>query len=93
VRAQELLVRRVSDGCAQRLPFDRLCVAAGARPRQLPRVADGAAGSVVTLRDTDSVASLAQRLRGAGRIMVVGNGGIALELMCGARWRTARRRG
>ena len=37
---------------------------------------------VLTLRDTDSVATLAQRLRGARRIMVVGNGGIAMELMC-----------
>jgi hypothetical protein len=36
---------------------------------------------VLTLRDTDSVAQLSARLRGARRVMVVGNGGIALELV------------
>ena len=41
-----------------------------------------AAGCVVTVKDTDSVAALATRLRTARRIMVVGNGGIAMELMC-----------
>jgi DNA-binding MurR/RpiR family transcriptional regulator len=36
---------------------------------------------VLTFRDTDSVQRLAQRLQAARRVVVVGNGGIALELM------------
>jgi len=36
---------------------------------------------VLTIRDTDSVARLAQRLPSSRRVAVVGNGGIALELM------------
>lgn len=37
--------------------------------------------AVVTLRDTESVEALAARLAGARRAVVVGNGGIALELV------------
>ncbi len=36
---------------------------------------------VLTVRDTDSVAELAARLAGAARVVVAGNGGIALELV------------
>lgn len=36
---------------------------------------------VLVLRDRDTVDSLAQRLRHARRIAVVGNGGIAMELV------------
>ena len=36
---------------------------------------------VLTIRDTDSVARLAARLERSRRVVVVGNGGIALELM------------
>ena len=35
---------------------------------------------VLTLRDRDSLADLAVRLPGARRVVLVGNGGIALEL-------------
>lgn len=36
---------------------------------------------VLTIRDTDSVQRLARQLQRARRVAVVGNGGIALELM------------
>lgn len=95
---QELLL-----GDGRRLPYDKLCICAGARPKQLPptafhaRPAPGLSEAeaeaerqrqeaelrrrVLTIRDTDSVQRLAARLRGARRVAVVGNGGIALELM------------
>lgn len=110
---QELLL-----GGGGRLPYDKLCICAGARPKQLPpgvfqapaaaAAAPAAAeeaephggggeqqaqqaqrdaelaevhARVLTIRDTDSVARLAARLRAARRVAVVGNGGIALELM------------
>ena len=100
-------------GSGGRLPYDKLCICAGARPKQLPPAvfrasANGAAAAngspaasnaqhaeqaqrdaelaalqqrVLTIRDTDSVARLAARLRRSRRVVVVGNGGIALELM------------
>jgi len=61
------------------VPYDCLCVASGAVPRHLP-LAPGSP-TVLTLRDTDSVATLAARLAGARRLLLVGNGGIALELV------------
>ncbi|KAK3277346.1 hypothetical protein CYMTET_14636 [Cymbomonas tetramitiformis] len=58
------------------VPYDKLCICCGARPRV---VADHPL--VVTLRDTESVQALGERLQGVKRILVVGNGGIALELV------------
>lgn len=59
------------------VPFDRLCVATGASPR-----AAVSHERVLTIRDTDSVATLNARLSTARRVLVVGNGGIALEFVC-----------
>ena len=86
-----------------RLPYDKLCICAGARPRHLPpgafrpRLPAGLVSAaaeaeaarqvaevrrrVLTVRDTHSVAALAGALAGAGSVAVVGNGGIALELV------------
>ena len=68
-----------ADGTHDELQYDRLCVATGARPRQL---ACAAAHAVLQLRDTDDVRALATRLNTARRVLLVGNGGIALELVC-----------
>jgi hypothetical protein len=71
------------DGRAEAVAYDRLCVASGARPRQLPSgVSSSAAAHVLTLRDTDSLTQLLARLRRARRVLLLGNGGIALELAC-----------
>ena len=67
-------VVRLADGRA--LPYDRLCVAAGAVPRSV-----AACPLVVTLRDMLSMEQLAARLAGARRVVVLGNGGIALGLV------------
>ena len=70
------------------LGYDCLCLCCGAVPRPLASHA-----LVLTLRDLHSVEELARRLRGARRVAVVGNGGIALELVhallaagCGVAW-------
>lgn len=52
----------------------------GARPRPLPG-AQGCGDLVLTLRDVESVHSLEERLKSARRVVVVGNGGIATELV------------
>ena len=75
-------VQPVGDGATQEVPYDALCFATGSQPKRLAGVDPAAAACVVTVRDTDSVAALATQLRVARRIMVVGNGGIAMELMC-----------
>jgi len=70
--------------------YDTLCVATGAMPRcPLPEASDGSV-DVFEVRDVESVDALARRLESAlartKRIALVGNGGIALELvdaLCG----------
>jgi NADH dehydrogenase FAD-containing subunit len=59
------------------LRYDTLCLAVGAAPKQL---AGARHPCVLTLRDAASLTALARRLRGARRVAVIGNGGIALEL-------------
>ncbi|XP_034235707.1 pyridine nucleotide-disulfide oxidoreductase domain-containing protein 1 [Thrips palmi] len=61
----------------RRVSFGRVCVCAGARPK--PTLTDHPL--VLTLRDTESVRTLQARVAGARRVLVVGNGGIATELV------------
>ncbi|GJQ09179.1 hypothetical protein GpartN1_g5231.t1 [Galdieria partita] len=57
--------------------YDKLCLCTGAIPRSIapdnPRV--------LTLRDTTSLEKLCKAVRSCRRIAIVGNGGIALELV------------
>lgn len=61
----------------RRVAYGRLCVCSGARPKPI------LAGHplVLTVRDTESVRTLQARVAGARRVLVVGNGGIATELV------------
>jgi hypothetical protein len=58
------------------LAFDKLCICSGAAPRL---IADHPC--VIGLRDTESVEALATRIATARRVVVIGNGGIALGLV------------
>ena len=79
---QVVHVQRMTDGHVQEVAYDRVCFATGALPRQPLSVDQEAVSLLFTVRDTDSVLTLADKLCHSRRIMVVGNGGIALELMC-----------
>ncbi|GAB5034528.1 pyridine nucleotide-disulfide oxidoreductase domain-containing protein 1 [Nannochloropsis oceanica] len=58
------------------LPFDRCLICTGAVPK-----VHATHEHVVGIRDTESVQDLARRLETARRVLVLGNGGIALELV------------
>ena len=58
------------------LHYHKLAVCTGAAPLVIAH-----SPHVLALRDTESVEALAGRLRTARRVMLVGNGGIALELV------------
>ncbi|CDF37338.1 unnamed protein product [Chondrus crispus] len=60
--------------------FSACCIATGAAPFS-PHALRAAGDSVLTLRDTCSVDSLKRKLAGARRAVVVGAGGIAMELV------------
>ena len=57
--------------------YKKLCICSGGRPKKL---CDNNS-HVIGIRDTESAEELQRRLSLASRIVVVGNGGIALELV------------
>ncbi|XP_070709879.1 pyridine nucleotide-disulfide oxidoreductase domain-containing protein 1 isoform X2 [Pempheris klunzingeri] len=57
--------------------YEKLCICSGARPKLLTQ--DNP--HVLGIRDTDSAQEFQKRLSKAKRIIVIGNGGIALELV------------
>ncbi|XP_076153261.1 pyridine nucleotide-disulfide oxidoreductase domain-containing protein 1 [Alosa pseudoharengus] len=63
------------DGCI--LHYQKLCVCSGAKPKLLAQNNP----HVLGIRDTDNAQEFQKRLSTARRIVVVGNGGIALELV------------
>ncbi|XP_046555711.1 pyridine nucleotide-disulfide oxidoreductase domain-containing protein 1-like [Haliotis rubra] len=64
-----------ADGLTVR--YDKLCICSGGRPK----VISSGNKHVIGIRDTESVKVFQQRLTAARRIVVVGNGGIATELV------------
>jgi 3-phenylpropionate/trans-cinnamate dioxygenase ferredoxin reductase subunit len=68
----------------RRLSFDRLLLATGAAPRRLP-LGDDDLDGVVVLRTLQDSRTLAERLRSAGHVTVVGAGWIGCEVAAAAR--------
>lgn len=59
------------------LKYKKICLCLGAKASLINFQNE----NILGIRDTDSVATLQSKLKDAKRIMVVGNGGIALELV------------
>lgn len=76
VQAVHTSVQAVELADGSMLPYDELCIATGAVPRA-PVVHQ----AVLTIRDIASVHRVAQSLAAAGRVLIVGNGAIAMELV------------
>ena len=72
----------LKDGSA--LPFDRLAVATGSRPR-MPQIAGIDLDGVFALREADDARRLRVRLHAASNVVVVGGGFIGLEIAATAR--------
>ncbi|CAJ0605357.1 unnamed protein product [Cylicocyclus nassatus] len=64
------------DNQKEPLKYDRLCIATGANA-----ISPFSNKKVVTIRDTESAEQLQKRLKGAKHVAVVGNGGIATEVV------------
>uniref|UniRef100_A0A6V7IUH5 Pyridine nucleotide-disulfide oxidoreductase domain-containing protein 1 n=1 Tax=Bracon brevicornis TaxID=1563983 RepID=A0A6V7IUH5_9HYME len=56
--------------------FKKICICTGARPRLIAN-----SPFVIGIRDTESVDEFSRRIQRARRILVVGNGGIATEIV------------
>jgi len=62
----------------QTLPYSQVCICTGSQPRSLfPHYSHS---HVLTIRDLDSVKDMTRRLATARKVVIVGNGGIAMEL-------------
>ena len=59
------------------IKYDKLCICTGGKPRLITE------GNpyVIIIRDTDTVQNLQSKLSQAKKIVIIGNGGIALELV------------
>eukprot|EP00884_Botryococcus_braunii_P022738 jgi/Botrbrau1/9148/Bobra.160_3s0020.2 len=62
--------------------YERLCICTGARPKE---IRGGSSPRVFVLRDRDTVAALTKKLADSRKVLVVGNGGIALQLVSSLR--------
>ena len=81
-RASQLKKNYVICESGRCIKFDTCCIATGARPF-LPKVLqnENYQHAILTLRDTDSVQRLQSQLKHARRAIIVGAGGIAMELV------------
>ncbi|XP_066954100.1 pyridine nucleotide-disulfide oxidoreductase domain-containing protein 1 isoform X3 [Macrobrachium rosenbergii] len=59
--------------------YEKLCICSGAKPKVIP--AAGNNPYVLWIRDTESVSQFQARMMNAKRIIIVGNGGIATEMV------------
>ena len=78
VEALDLAARHITLAGGERLPFKRLALATGTRPRKLP-VPGADLDGVLFLRSLADADRLRDRLGGAGDIVVIGGGFIGLE--------------
>ena len=61
------------------IKYAQVCLCTGAQPRELfPKHKHS---NVITIRDTESIEDMVNRLHTARRITIIGNGGIAMELV------------
>jgi hypothetical protein len=77
---------KVTTRSGRMLPFDRLLLATGARPRRLP-LDGGDLDGITTLRTLDDARALIARLRQTRHVTVVGAGWIGCEVAASARQR------
>lgn len=70
----------------RRLPYDRLVLATGARPRLLP-VPGAGLGGVLSLRRLADAREVRRRLAGCRHLVVIGGGFLGLEVAAAARAR------
>ena len=77
-RAISLVDKEIKLENGENVNFSRLLLCTGARPKRPP---DIESKFVYTLRDTISAKILSEKVRRSKKIVLVGNGGIALELV------------
>ncbi len=83
VTSIDRVAREATLSTGSTIPYDRLLLATGARPRLLPAAEDVA--GCVYLRTHDDAQAIAARLSADARVAIIGGGFIGLELAAAAR--------
>lgn len=65
----------------QRIKYEYLCLCTGGRPRLIEQLSEENRKYVLGIRDTESVNEFQRRIQNSRKIVVVGNGGIASEII------------
>lgn len=63
------------------IKYDYLCLCTGARPKLIDQVNESNQKYILGIRDTESVCDFENRIQNSRKILIVGNGGIASELV------------
>lgn len=77
--------KQLVTGDGERIEYDRLVLATGARARKLPEDIGGALGGVFTLRSIADIDRMAPEFQAGRRLLIVGGGYIGLEAAAVAR--------
>lgn len=79
------LIYTAADKQQSTLEYDIICICTGSRPRCLDCVKESSSKDleerIVVLRDTNTVKTLEKKLSSCRRLIILGNGGISLELV------------
>eukprot|EP01135_Chromosphaera_perkinsii_P009364 Nk52_evm40s1737 gene=Nk52_evmTU40s1737 len=77
--------RIVEDSLRRRFEYGKLCLCTGARPREIQNMAMENETTIkerlLHIRDTETAVDLERRLSTARKVCLIGNGGIAMELV------------
>ena len=76
VQKVDIVNKQIETKTGTFIKYNKLCVCTGAKPKLIYNHS-----RVLGIRDTESVETFIKKLEGAQRVVVVGNGGIATELV------------
>lgn len=79
IDSQQQIITTAERKC--RIKYEFLCICTGARPKLLDQVNDSNHKYILGIRDTESVNDFEKRIQNSRKICIVGNGGIASELV------------
>lgn len=79
IDSKRKIIKTVQRG--QLIKFEYLCLCTGARPKLIDQLDESNAKYIIGIRDTESVCNFEKRIQNSRKILIVGNGGIASELV------------
>lgn len=79
IDTQQKIIRTSIQNCS--IKYEYLCICTGARPKIVDQINESNHKYILGIRDTESVCDFEKRIQNSRKIVIVGNGGIASELV------------